>query len=590
MSISNSYQFNPTAIAPLIAGLLIGLLGLLVLIREKRSVVSVAFFLLTSSAMLWLLSYLGIYCAVRAETAYQWGKIQNLGVVFIPSFLYFFSLALVKKFRRSLHFAVGSLAVSAVFFCVVLFSDAFVSGVYRYPWGYYARYGRAALFFLGFFFITLVSALHLLWTDYRLAPTPRQRKRLKVLIIAFSTGYLASIDYVPAMGMQVYPLGFLPVLGFIALAAYAIWRYHLIDITPEFAAKKIVDTMPDMLIVLDEEGTVRLVNPAAERFFGKPGWQFLGKPLESLEKNLFTAAHRATLNAKGSLSDYEIMVKRGHEERVINVSAGVMRDDGGMQVAYVLIARDVTEHQRAEEALLQKTAELAKTDAERNQLKLFALAASHDLRSPLQKIISYAELLRLKAGPTLPPEAEETLALLLKSAGRMSDLINALLRLSMVSVKEGVFEPVDLSHSVKDVMDDLELRIRNTQTDIQVGRLPVVYADKALMYELFQNLISNAIKFHPKGVAPQIRIKGSVRNGMAEITVKDNGVGFDPKDAAKLFKPFERLDARFEGSGMGLAICQKIVERHHGTISAGSKPGEGSVFTITLPQQIQNPS
>ncbi|MBI3253015.1 MAG: PAS domain S-box protein [Candidatus Omnitrophica bacterium] len=580
------YHFNPSALAPLLVGLLIGVLGFLVVIREKHSVVSLAFSFLTSSAMLWLLSYVGLYCASDPQTAFLWGKTQNLGVVFIPSFLYCFSLVLVKKFRSLGLFAALSLTVSVFFFLIVLFTDQFVTGVYQYPWGYYARYGRFALFFLAFFFVTLVTALGILRAEYRAASTPRQKKRLQILLVAFSIGYLASVDYLPALGIRVYALGYLPVLGFIVLAAYAIWRYHLIDITPEFAAKKIVDTMADVLVVLDAEGMIQVANPAAEKLFGLPAARLIGRPVSLMHENFLTKAQEEALAERGVVPDYSIVLGKAPNEKILSVSAAAMRDDTGTVTAFVCIGRDITEKKRAEDLLIQKTAELAKTDAERNQLKLFALAASHDLRSPLQKIISYTELLKLKARSALDAESKEILDHLLASATRMTELINSLLRLSMVSVKQGDMEPVDLQSSLKDVLTDLEPRMKSAGASVEVGRLPVIRADRSQMYELFQNLIANAIKFHKKGEPPVVKVAGRLLpNGCVEITLQDNGIGFDSKAAERLFQPFERLDlgGEYEGSGMGLAICQKIVERHRGRIAAKGTPGAGATFIVTLP-------
>jgi light-regulated signal transduction histidine kinase (bacteriophytochrome) len=168
---------------------------------------------------------------------------------------------------------------------------------------------------------------------------------------------------------------------------------------------------------------------------------------------------------------------------------------------------------------------------------------------------------------------------------RMNQLIEDILTFSRAATAVEEFGPVDLQGVVQEALSNLEVPIVDHKAKISVGKLPSVYADRVQMVQLFQNLLSNALKFRKKEEPPRVSIEGRVTGAAAEVSVSDNGVGFDEKYVDRIFRPFERLHGHGEygGSGIGLAICHKIVERHHGRITASSTPGRGAVFTVTLP-------
>ncbi|MBI5427169.1 MAG: HAMP domain-containing protein [Nitrospinae bacterium] len=248
--------------------------------------------------------------------------------------------------------------------------------------------------------------------------------------------------------------------------------------------------------------------------------------------------------------------------------------------------RDAALHKAYEEMehrVEERTKELQRSNQE---LTDFASIASHDLQEPLRKIITFAD--RLKAGyeSVLDETAMEYLGRMQNASTRMRSLIDDLLKLSRVTTKAQPFVPVDLNHTVKEVLEDLEVLLKNSGGTVKIENLPTVMADSSQMRQLFQNLIGNALKYRKEGEPPVVALSGEIVDGrFCEIRVEDNGIGFDQKFAERIFKPFERLHGRsqFEGSGIGLAICQKIVVRHGGTIAAQGEPGKGSAFIITLP-------
>jgi len=219
------------------------------------------------------------------------------------------------------------------------------------------------------------------------------------------------------------------------------------------------------------------------------------------------------------------------------------------------------------------------------ELEDFAYVASHDLQEPLRKIQAFGDRLKVRYGEVLTGEGIDYLNRMQSAAGRMQALINDLLAFSRVTTKAQPFTPVDLTVVAREVVHDLEVRIHQAGGEVVVGELPTVEADSMQMRQLLQNLVSNGLKFHRPDVPPHVELSGSVLAGRAQIVVRDNGIGFDEKYADRIFTMFERLHARsaYEGTGIGLAICRKIANRHGGDVTARSNPGQGATFIVTLP-------
>lgn len=249
--------------------------------------------------------------------------------------------------------------------------------------------------------------------------------------------------------------------------------------------------------------------------------------------------------------------------------------------------QEIEQREKAEEKLRATLAELRRSNAE---LEQFAYVASHDLQEPLRKVRAFGARLDSKCKEELTDKGKDYLERMLNAAKRMSDLINDLLMLSRVTTKARPFESVDLKRVVGEVQSDLETRIEDVGGRVEVDELPTIDADATQMRQVFQNLIGNALKFHRDDEPPVVRVEGELYEDeegeeMCEIRVSDNGIGFKEKYLDRIFTVFQRLHARdeFPGTGMGLALCRKIVGRHAGEITATSRPGEGSTFYITLP-------
>ena len=244
------------------------------------------------------------------------------------------------------------------------------------------------------------------------------------------------------------------------------------------------------------------------------------------------------------------------------------------------------EKDRAEAALRRQTEELARSNKE---LEQFASVASHDLQEPLRKIITFGDRLMSHSGSKLDDLSQDYLKRMQHAASRMRQLVDALLQYATVTSKAEPLQDVNLNHLVQEVLLDLELALVKANAKVDVGPLPTLKAEPVQMRQLFQNLIANALKFSKKDKKPHIKIHSrELGDGCAEISVNDNGVGFDEKYLDRIFMPFQRLHGydTFEGIGIGLTICHRIVQRHGGQISAKSTLGKGSTFIITIPLSV----
>jgi PAS domain S-box-containing protein len=246
------------------------------------------------------------------------------------------------------------------------------------------------------------------------------------------------------------------------------------------------------------------------------------------------------------------------------------------------IFRDITQRIEDQEALKRKSMDLEKSN---QALRDFVSIASHDLQAPLRKIASFTSRLECEK-EKIRPESMEYLERMQKTAHRMQELLDDLLLYSQVSVQTESFQNTNLEVTLAHVLEDLNISHHKFPDTIKIGSLPKIEANATQMRQLFQNLISNAIKFQKKGTPLHIEIQGElIDNNLWKIFVKDQGIGFDEKNLDRIFRPFEKLHGvnEYEGTGMGLAICKNIVEGHRGTITAESQPGHGACFTFTLP-------
>src|SRR2546426_7534855 len=350
----SNYAVSPHSVGPWVVGSLIAILGIVALLRERGSKVSLAFFGLTMSVAIWLFSAGVLYSTLDEPLALRWAKVEHLGVVIIPSLVLRFTLAIVQRVHELRAIAWGSLALSGLFYCSILASDRFITGVYHSAWGYYPRYGPLSWPFLVFFFGLLFGSLRLLQMQLIRSTRVIHQRRIKALLVALAVAYLGVVDSLPAYGIHVYPFGYVPVLGFVVLMFRAVWRYRLQEITPAFAADQIIHTMADALLVLDSERVVRVANQAATQLFGYAKTELVGKPVSTTLGSFLEQEKIDALEATGVMRAYE-MHYRNKEGKVLSldITGSLTRDPAGNPMAFVFITRDITERKRLEEKALQ---------------------------------------------------------------------------------------------------------------------------------------------------------------------------------------------------------------------------------------------
>jgi len=289
-----------------------------------------------------------------------------------------------------------------------------------------------------------------------------------------------------------------------------------------------------------------------------------------------------SINQKTNHLEFRILDQKNSALKYLDFWTETTFDEEGIPQKVFGIVQDNTERRQAEIKLETYTAELERSNRE---LQEFAYIASHDLQEPLRKIQTFGDRLQQKYYPVLDKKGRDYLDRMQNAAARMQSLIVDLLAYSRVRTHTQPFEEVNLQQTVWQVLQDLEIKISEAKAEIELGSLPTIEADPSQMYQLFQNILSNALKFRRAEVIPKIIIQNNTAEPFCEISIIDNGIGFEEKYVDRIFTVFERLHSRDEypGTGIGLAICRGIVERHRGSIHAISKPNEGSTFIVSLP-------
>jgi len=351
---------------------------------------------------------------------------------------------------------------------------------------------------------------------------------------------------------------------------------------------------PDGMVAVDNEGSISLANDAMDPMFGYEADELVGKQLEALIPERLRE-HHADLRATWELNPVRRTMGTGLDrsglrkdgtEFPIRCSVGPSQADGIVAIATI---RDITDLKDARDSLDAYSKRLERSN---EQLEDFAVVAAHDMQEPLRKVELFAGRLLAVSGNDLNEWARDDLVRVEGSVRRMRNLVDSLLSYSHVSSQDIDFESIDLRTLITEVIYDLHSVIGETGGNVHVGHVPVIEADPIQMSQLFSNLITNALTFQRPDVPPQVTVEGQIigddtsdGSRICRLTVRDNGIGFDETHSDEIFSIFRRLHGRSEypGTGIGLAMSRRIVERHGGEITATSTPGEGSTFTVSLP-------
>ena len=343
-----------------------------------------------------------------------------------------------------------------------------------------------------------------------------------------------------------------------------------------FGVEVLVAQSPIMMMACDAEERIRFINYtipglSLSEVVGKSCYHYT--PPEDVE---MVRGHVRKVLTTGEPVSYEHRLSRPLGAEWYGVQLAPIRE-GERIIGFTMSLMDITDLKRTQIRLEQSNREL----------ESFASVASHDLQEPLRKIQTFSERLTSVYAEALGPEGRDYLTRMNNAATRMRKLIDDLLTYSRVSSKAQTHYLVDLSELARGVLGDLESIIEQSGATVTIGPLPMLEASPMQMRQLLQNLLSNALKFRKDDVAPAISLRATVdaETNRCELQVEDNGIGFEEKYVDRIFNVFQRLHGRgkYEGTGIGLAICRKIAERHGGSIRARSAPGQGATFIVTLP-------
>lgn len=372
--------------------------------------------------------------------------------------------------------------------------------------------------------------------------------------------------------------------------------------TADHAYRVFIEKMAEGAVTLNAEGIILYCNSQFATLAGLPLSEVIGLPFAR-----FIAAEDAEAYNMGFRKcwseDCKQEVRLLAREQLIPVQLSLTALELEEGISLSIIVTDLTAQKKTQLQLEQKALQLAEMnrdlEASNHDLQQFASVASHDLQEPLRKIQIFSSLLRDRPAAGLDADAAKYVEKITDSAARMKTLILDVLNYSKLSANDKGHERVDLNEVLAELLDDFEMRIHEKSAAIRIERLPVVEANRGQMRQMFQNIISNALKFVKDGAVPAIHITakqlaeksfaaGEQSDGaFCFISIKDNGIGFDERYAAHIFALFERLHGKdqYEGTGIGLAITKKIVEKHNGLINAKSSVGNGAEFMIILPQK-----
>jgi len=341
-----------------------------------------------------------------------------------------------------------------------------------------------------------------------------------------------------------------------------------------------IEASPTGILMVDQDGRIVLVNAQIEKVFGYDRSELIGQPVEQLLPLGWRGKSGVFRELPGDVASDLELYGRKHDgtEFPIEIGSNPLDTEEGRFVLSSVV--DITERRRAEHALREKGAELERSNRE---LEQFAYAASHDLREPLRMVATYVTLLEREYGDKLGGEAHEYVRFAVEGATRLARLVTDLLEYARIGPKTVAFEPVDCNAALAEVLAGLRASIEQNEAVVASSALPTVLGDHSLLCQVFQNLIENGIKFRSKA-APRLEISAERAGGEWHFHVTDNGLGIESRFHARIFELFQRLHTKdsYPGTGMGLALCKKVVERHGGRIWVASKLGQGSVFSFSL--------
>lgn len=503
------------------------------------------------------------------------------------------------KVRRYMLFTVLLLSLSV--FLSYPFTFAFGESIFLYT-------GMALNTSILIMFVALALLIDMPdrgWLDLVVARTPHGASTrallVTVLLVPFVLGWLAYYSedqgvLQSSLSRSTYTITVMLLLGGIVLAnADRLYRAGKMQMTLERnldvltrQMNSLIENSPSAISVKDVRGRYKLVNSQFAQLAQLDREEIIGKPAEGIFRQPLLQSvidsDRKVLSTGSPASREVTAIVDGAERTYLNVKFPLF-DEREEILGLGGIWTDITEQKQLQETLRSKNTDLERSNQE---LEQFAYVASHDLQEPLRMVSSYMQLLEARYKDKLDDDAKEFIAFAVDGAARMQRLIQDLLAFSRVGTRGRAPEVVSAEAALDEALQNLGMRIQENRAKVEHDDLPSVFVDRNQLTQVFQNLVGNAIKFRAER-EPVVTVRAHPHGDFYEFRVQDNGIGFDQKHADRIFVIFQRLNSRelYEGTGIGLAICKKIIERHGGRIWVESTIGEGTTFYFTLPKLPQ---
>jgi PAS domain S-box-containing protein len=577
---SSEYTFSFYAIPPFITSVAVLVFGLAVLVYERFSLVGRLFLFMTFSAATWLFGFSISYLASMEETALWWIKVGYIGVTFIPVGVYHFTVGVLQidqKVRWSVRLCY---AISTLFLILVFTSTQFIMGVKSYRWGLSPLLGWIGYPFILYFLIVMAVLFRYYFREYQKTDQETNRRiRIRNMMVALAIAYIGSLDFLVAFDIPSYPFGYLPILVFVIISAFTIGRYRLVDITPAFAAGKIINTMKDALFVFDRKGLIKVANRAAEELFGFPLKELKDRPLSALIDMSLSGDNSENPSKSEDIQNYEaLFIDKENSRRTLSISTAGMYDQHRQLVATVCIARDISDIKKAEQELRRH----------RDHLEELVRARTAELTESRERLRE-----EIRHRQDLVKELHDNIGNDLTSIKFLSEVIEKSLLRSPESVREHVKSIKEIATGSMEQLrafvwaldpeestfDDLLLQLRSYSgrllDPLEIGfdfrvniSSPPPHLDINVLFNLMNIYKECMINIIKHSGAKRVMVEVCVDKEAIAMTIEDDGGGFDMdsvggncyglknmrRRAADIGAHFEIHSAEGEGSRVHLRL------------------------------------
>ncbi len=594
-SLGWEWQFVPFTPVLLLAALVMGAIAVHAW-RNRDAAGAEAFAFLMAATTLWAVAYALQLAGANEPTKLFWANVVHLGVAVVPVAWLVFTLQFTGRDHWVTRRTVTGLAIVPAAYVVLVWTNQYHFLV-REPLGlepvadaswliYRQTFGPAFEAFSAYGYALMMAGVlvlvHLLYWSPRVY---RRQVGLLVFgaILPMAVNTIHHAGFTPIQNFDLTPFAF-TVTGVAFFVA--IYSYQLLDLTP-IAREFVVGNLREGVLVVDREGRVVDLNAAAARLLGCAPDEAIGRPFESLLSVPFDLLEHTAVDESldESLED-ELVLETDSGRQFLHFSVSPVYDVRNEPLGRSIVVRDVTETRELEADVADTLERLQRSN---RALEEFTAAVSHDLRGPVRTAGNYLSLFEREYGDAVDPEGAELVTIAREHTDRLEAMVRDLLEYSTIDSTEATFDRVDLDRVLADVREALRFDVEDSEASISVGPLPTVQGSEPQLRRLFQNLLSNAIAYSGDG-PPVVGVTATRCDDVWAITVRDEGVGIEPGELAYVFELFTRADrtGAHDGTGMGLAMCKKIVEEHGGSIGIESTPGAETTVTVELPVEPQS--